>query len=184
MPGSRFRGDCDHCAALCCVAVAFDRSKSFGFDKAADTPCRNLDRGHGCTVHGHLAASGFRGCVAYDCHGAGQAVTQGMFGGRSWRDDPALLPAMSEAFRLLRRVYELRLILEQARALPLRPAEMARLEILDGALDPEGGWTLPALRAFAEESLAGEVRAFLRELGSDNHHLRGRLRDLPLGAAA
>ncbi len=92
MPHPPLRGDCERCAALCCVAVAFDRSELFGFDKAADAPCRNLDGAHGCTIHDHLAASGFRGCAAYDCYGAGQAVTQEMFGGRSWRDEPALLP--------------------------------------------------------------------------------------------
>ena len=39
----------------------------------------------------------------------------------------ALLPAVSEAFRRLRRVYELRLLLEEAHALPLRPGETTRL---------------------------------------------------------
>jgi hypothetical protein len=184
MPDAPLTRDCDRCAALCCVAVAFDRSESFAFDKAADTPCRNLDRAHGCTIHARLAGSGFAGCAAYDCHGAGQVVTQELFGGRSWRDDAALLPAMSEAFRLLRRVHGLRLLLHEAHGLPLDSGAMRRIEALDRALGADGAWTLAALRELALDELDAEVRLFLRGLAPANRDLRPRMQDHASDAAA
>ncbi len=154
MPDPSLRGDCARCAALCCVAVAFDRSESFAFDKPANTPCGNLDGAFGCALHARLADNGFRGCAAYDCYGAGQIVTQEMFGGRSWRDDPALLPAMTEAFRLMRRVHELRLLLDEARLLALGPDERRQLAALDRALAADGGWTSARPEAFGQGDLA------------------------------
>ena len=37
------------------------------------------------TEHVPLASHGFPGCVAFDCYGAGQRVTQELFNGMSWR---------------------------------------------------------------------------------------------------
>ena len=87
-----------------------------------------------------------------------------MFGGRSWRDDSALLPVMCEAFWLLRQVQELRLLLDEARKLPLVPGQMRRRDALDHALEGDGGWTLAALWAFEQGRLAANLRAFLRSL--------------------
>jgi len=178
------RGDCDRCAALCCIAVAFDRSESFAFDKPADMPCGNLDHGHRCTIHGRLAASGFGGCVAFECYGAGQVVTQQMFGGRSWRDHPALLSAMCEAFRQLRRVHELRFLLQEARTLRLGAGEAQRLEGFVRALEPDGGWTPATLRAFQLASVDADIQSFLQSLGSTNRHLRERMKGGPSDIAA
>jgi hypothetical protein len=183
MPDPSLRGDCARCAALCCVAVAFDRSESFAFDKPADTPCGNLDGGFGCALHARLADEGFRGCAAYDCYGAGQIVTQQMFGGRTWRDDPALLPAMSEAFRRMRRVQELRLLLDEARRLALGPGERQRLEALDKALAGDDGWRSARREAFGEGGLAADVGAFLRSLAA-GRDLERPERDRPSEFAA
>ena len=68
--------DCSRCVGLCCVLLPFARSADFAFDKAAGDPCRNLTDEHQCRVHDRLLEEGMRGCVAYDCFGAGQAVTQ------------------------------------------------------------------------------------------------------------
>ena len=61
---------------LCCVLLPFARSADFAFDKPAGEPCRHLATDHRCRIHDRLVESGMRGCVAYDCFGAGQAVTQ------------------------------------------------------------------------------------------------------------
>jgi hypothetical protein len=61
---------------LCCVLLPFARSADFAFDKPAGEPCRHLATDHRCRIHDRLGESGMRGCVAYDCFGAGQAVTQ------------------------------------------------------------------------------------------------------------
>ena len=68
--------DCTRCVGLCCVVLPFARSADFAFDKPAGEPCRHLAADHGCRIHDRLLDSGMRGCVAYDCFGAGQAVTQ------------------------------------------------------------------------------------------------------------
>lgn len=184
MPNPSLRADCARCAALCCVAHAFDRSESFAFDKPADVACHNLGARHRCTIHDRLSDSGFGGCVTFDCAGAGQVVTQEMFGGRSWRDDPALLPAMMEAFRILRRVHELRLLLSQARALPIEAGTMRTLESLAQALEPDDGWTLATLRMFVQGSLAADIHSFLKSLGPANRRLRRQAHDRPSDAAA
>jgi hypothetical protein len=68
--------DCSRCVGLCCVLLPFARSADFAFDKAAGEPCRHLAGDHRCRIHDRLREEGMRGCVAYDCFGAGQAVTQ------------------------------------------------------------------------------------------------------------
>jgi hypothetical protein len=158
------RADCARCAALCCVALAFEHSALFGFDKAAGAPCANLSAGGRCRIHAERAARGFAGCTAYDCLGAGQAVTQGLFGGRTWQDDPALLAPMMAAFAALRPAHELLALLEQAQALALPAQVLERLEAARQALDPPGGWT----RAEVAEGKVAEAveagRAALRAL--------------------
>jgi Pentapeptide repeats (8 copies) len=68
--------DCARCVGLCCVLLPFSRSADFAFDKAAGEPCRHLSSDHRCGIHAQLREEGMRGCVAYDCFGAGQAVTE------------------------------------------------------------------------------------------------------------
>ncbi len=68
--------DCTRCVGLCCVVLPFARSADFAFDKPAGEACRHLAADHGCRIHDRLLDSGMRGCVAYDCFGAGQSVTQ------------------------------------------------------------------------------------------------------------
>ncbi|SFI10211.1 hypothetical protein [Albimonas pacifica] len=162
-PADPFAPDCPRCAALCCVALAFDRSDLFAFDKPAGEPCRHL-AGHACTIHDRLSEAGFGGCVRYDCLGAGQATVQEVFGGRSWRDDPALLAPMMEAFRALRRIRDLAQLLDAAAGLPLPPRTAARRTSLAAALAPPEGWTREALAAFDAGPLPAEIAAFLRTL--------------------
>ncbi len=162
-PQDPFAPDCARCAALCCVALAFDRSDLFAFDKPAGEPCRHL-AGHACTIHPRLEDEGFGGCVRYDCLGAGQAVVQEVFAGRSWRDEPALLAPMMDAFRALRRVRDLAQLLHAAARLPLPPETAARRAALVAALFPPEGWTAEALAAFGTGPLPAEIATFLRTL--------------------
>ena len=141
MTPDSLRADCARCAALCCVALAFDRSALFGFDKAAGEPCANLSERGRCRIHAERAAQGFGGCAAYDCLGAGQAVTQGLFGGRTWQDDPALLAPMMAAFAAQRPAHELLALLRQAQALAMPAPILTLLAAVSEALDPPGGWT-------------------------------------------
>jgi hypothetical protein len=178
-----WRGDCERCAALCCLSLAFDRSDLFAFDKAAGVPCSLLDSGHRCAVHAEREARGWGGCAGYDCLGAGQRVTQEVFGGRSWRDDAALIQPMMEAFWVMRRVQEARHLVHLAARLLLSPAQAQRREELERALQPEPGGAIAAIAAFERGSLPREVRAFLaslREPGGAERSGGGKRRRLPL----
>lgn len=100
------KSDCKNCAALCCVGLTLDKGDLFAIDKPSGTPCPNLGHNHRCGIHSDLETSGFKGCVLYDCAGAGQRVTQERFNGESWRDAPELLYAMMRDFANLRPLHE------------------------------------------------------------------------------
>ncbi|WP_406069276.1 pentapeptide repeat-containing protein [Micromonospora sp. NBC_01638] len=117
-PGSaQLRADCERCFGLCCVVPAFAASADFAIDKPAGQPCPNLRPDHRCGIHTELRQRGFPGCTVFDCFGAGQQVAQVTFGGRDWRDAPETLPAMAEAFAVLRPLHELLWYLTEAVAL-------------------------------------------------------------------
>ncbi|WP_260013430.1 hypothetical protein [Leisingera aquaemixtae] len=129
--------DCSRCAGLCCVAYPFEAHEDFGLLKDADTPCPNLAPDFRCTIHEDLAKCGFGGCAAYSCAGAGQRVTQDLFDGETWRDDPDLLTHMTHALRVVRPIHEALLVLQEAAALPLPKALQDRCAELTRALCPE-----------------------------------------------
>lgn len=110
--------DCGSCFGLCCVALAFERSTDFAYDKDAGEPCRNLKQDFGCGIHERLRHEGFRGCVTYDCFGAGQKVSQVSFGGTSWREAPGTTSAMFAMLPVMRQLHELLSYLQEAIALP------------------------------------------------------------------
>ena len=164
MADVELRADCSSCAALCCVALAFDRSDKFAIDKASGEVCRHLNQRNGCRIHAERAARGFSGCITYDCLGAGQRVTQEVFKGRTWRDDLSLIEPMTNAFNTMRRVHDLLLLLKEAKRLPLVPAERHAAEAFDGELNPPRGWTPEALGAANIADVDRRIRAFLQTL--------------------
>ncbi|MER7005487.1 pentapeptide repeat-containing protein [Dactylosporangium sp. NPDC000555] len=174
-----FRGNCEECFGLCCVAPSFSVSPDFAVDKAAGDSCPNLRRDHRCTIHGSLRARGFNGCVAYDCLGAGQKVAQVTFGGRSWREAPDTAERMFETFRVVRQLQQLLFSLVGAMELPqsrpLRPDLAALRDEIDavtrGSADAIGSTDLPRyrrrvdgllLRVAGELARAGVSRAITR----------------------
>jgi hypothetical protein len=114
----RLRADCASCAGLCCVVPAFAASADFAVDKPAGRPCLHLRADSRCGIHADLRQRGFPGCTVYDCFGAGQRVVRDTFGGRDWRDDPAVARRMFAAFPVVRLLHELLWYLTEARALP------------------------------------------------------------------
>lgn len=157
MAEADLRADCANCAALCCVALAFDKGPKFAFAKAAGQPCRHLTGENGCAIHAERAARGFEGCIAYDCLGAGQRVAA-MFGGRRWRDDEAALRSMLEAFATVRRAHEQIELLRAAGKLALTEADRQVRDNLERRL-----WDASALDSL--DQLIARSRAFLTSLG-------------------
>jgi len=163
-PRLELRGDCQHCQGLCCVSLAFDRSRWFAFDKQADEPCQHLQPSNRCRMHARLESTGNGGCAHYDCYGAGQRVTRELFAGVSWREAPERAPAIFAAFRRLRDVHELRLLLHQAGSLPQPASKQARNQALLEQLEPAGGWCATTLAELDLTALGNAVHVHLRSL--------------------
>lgn len=121
------RADCASCFGLCCVALPFTASADFAIDKDAGQPCRHLRGDFRCEIHRELRPRGFPGCVAYDCFGAGQRVSQHTFAGRDWRRSPDTARPMFEVFPVMRQLHELLWYLDEA--LRLRAARALHPEI-------------------------------------------------------
>lgn len=134
---SRLEADCTRCFGLCCVALPFARSADFPVDKAGGEPCRNLLADHRCGIHDRLASEGWRGCVTFDCFGAGQQVSQVTFGGVSWREAPGTAPTMYAVLPVMRQLHEMLVHLHDALALepeePMRDGVTAVLAEVDAA---------------------------------------------------
>ena len=156
--------DCPNCVGLCCLALAFDKSGLFAFDKAAGQACPNLSVDHTCTIHAELAKSGFQGCINYQCDGAGQRVTQEVFHGRSWRDDPALIPPMLAAFAGMRGVHSRLALLASAENLRLATDQKSHLNQLRRKLASAPDWPADELSGFEQSQTARDIQAFLASL--------------------
>ena len=111
--------DCSRCFGLCCVALPFARSADFAFDKPAEEACRHLQRdSFRCGIHENLRQRGFPGCTVFDCFGAGQKVSQFVFGGTDWRQAPETATPMFAALPVMRALHELLWLLSEILALP------------------------------------------------------------------
>lgn len=99
--------DCKNCFGLCCTALYFSKSEGFPTNKDAGKPCVNLNKDFTCAVHNNLKAKGLKGCIAYDCFGAGQKVAQVTFGGQDWRSKPESAKKMFDSFLIMRQLHEM-----------------------------------------------------------------------------
>lgn len=160
--GADFSADCGKCFALCCTALAFDRGRHFGHDKAAGQPCHHLANDFRCTIHARREELGYEGCEEFDCLGAGQRASA-IFAGENWRRDPAIARRLYASFSLLLRLQEMRRALETAADLAIGEALHAeRLDLLE---------TLSAQAEGQREDIADDAsrtlkacREFLRRL--------------------
>jgi uncharacterized protein YjbI with pentapeptide repeats len=122
------RADCEGCIALCCVAPSFTASADFAIDKPAGVPCPNLRPDDRCSIHASLCASGFPGCAAYDCFGAGQRVVASLA-------ERVRTPEVFEAFAAMRRRHELLWYLAEAAGLAGAEGLRGEVEAAAGALE-------------------------------------------------
>lgn len=106
--------NCDKCFGLCCVALYFSKSEGFPTDKEAGKPCVNLNNDFRCKVHEDLREKGLKGCIAYDCFGAGQKVAESTYKRESWRDNPNKKKEIFDVFVVMRQLYEMLWYLKEA----------------------------------------------------------------------
>jgi len=129
---SNLRADCKKCFGLCCVSLYFSASEGFPIDKDAGEPCINLQPDFRCCVHKSLKERNLKGCITFDCFGAGQKVAQISFGGNDWRKVPESSKQMFEVFLIMRQLHELLWYLTEALMLqPARPIHGALSSMLN-----------------------------------------------------
>jgi uncharacterized protein YjbI with pentapeptide repeats len=164
--------DCARCVGLCCVALPFRVSHGFAFAKDAGEPCRHLDGSYRCSIHASLRDSGMVGCTSYECFGAGQHVSQAVYGGASWREQPDRGTEMFEVFAVVQRLHEMLVLLDQANAMVPGP-DLVRLRVLVGeALRSVSESVRGAGPSYAGQDLVGRD---LRETDLARADLRGAL---------
>ena len=161
------RPDCTNCFALCCTAFGFSRSADFALDKPAGSACSNLSADFSCTIHDTLRPRGFRGCTVFDCFGAGQTVSQGLFGGQNWREFPETRNQMFTAFKIVRQLHEMLWYLAEAQARTFDPdlaLQAAQLRHLIGRT-VEGN--LPDLLSLDVQDLHARVKLLLMDVSEE-----------------
>ncbi|HEY5857141.1 MAG TPA: pentapeptide repeat-containing protein [Aldersonia sp.] len=161
------RPDCTACFALCCTAFGFVRSADFAIDKPAGIPCGHLAPDHSCTIHAHLRGRGFRGCLSFDCFGAGQAVSQRLFAGRSWRDHPQASRDMFASFAVMRHAHEMLWYLREAAARSYEPDSAATARHLTTTLLTLTRGTVADLLGADLEPVHAAVRALLAQVSAE-----------------
>ncbi len=153
-------------------------------------PCLHLADEHRCSIHDRLRGSGFPGCAAYDCFGAGQRLARETFEGRDWRMHQEVAAPMMAALPVLRALHELLWYLGEALALPSSEALTPELRSLTGrveeaAASPAGrilevdveelrSQAVPLLREASRLARAGYDGADLAEQDLSGSDLRGR----------
>ena len=95
---SKLKTDCEKCSGLCCVALYCAKTDGFPEDKDAGNPCINLMPDFRCAIHSQLSQKNMRGCLAYDCFGAGQAVTQSFSPDANWSKKPKQADEIFQTF--------------------------------------------------------------------------------------
>ncbi len=173
------KSDCPGCYGLCCVALHFSASEGFPLDKAPGKPCPHLMADFKCEVHDSLVARGYKGCIGFDCLGAGQRLTGVTFPSQSWRAAPKLSRPMFEAFVVMRHLYELLWYLSEAlercEGKRLRRALQEALIETDSLtfLDPE------ALVKIDVNALRAGANEFLIEVGEQVRGIYGNGKAAP-----
>ncbi|MDA5093944.1 hypothetical protein O2N63_07570 [Aliiroseovarius sp. KMU-50] len=153
--------DCNACMGICCVAPSFEKSAEFALTKPALTPCPHLNDKDRCKIYRNLDWHGFSACAKFDCKGAGQYLTQVVYPGKSWRDNPELKAAMAESYRRLRRVHDMLEIFTLAEALPLDEDQETARQAALSSLTPEDGWSEATLKQSEADGLFASLQEVL-----------------------
>lgn len=126
-----YKINCQKCSGLCCVALYFSKSDGFPKDKEAGIACKNLMPDHKCKVHSKLFAQGLKGCMKYDCFGAGQYVTHNFNLLPNWNTiSSEKANIIFNSFLAALRVHQTLWYLSQCLILRLPPSEKEHADLL------------------------------------------------------
>lgn len=90
--------DCQNCSGLCCVALCFRKSDGFPSNKPAGKPCEYLTLDFKCRIHEKLSDMNLKGCLNYECFGAGQKVSKKIFNDQDWKREPEISKEIFDVF--------------------------------------------------------------------------------------
>ena len=79
----------------------------FPEDKKAGEPCINLSKDFTCKIHKDLSKNNLKGCINYDCFGAGQKVAQYIYKNVSWKNSPNQAKEMYDVFVVIKNLQEM-----------------------------------------------------------------------------
>ena len=99
--------NCENCFGLCCTALFFSACDGFPQNKDTGKPCINLKQDFTCSIHNTLLKKRLKGCISYECFGAGQKIAQKTFNKISWRKDPQSASKMFDTFLIIRQIHEM-----------------------------------------------------------------------------
>ena len=108
------KSDCAQCCGLCCTALYFSKIDGFPNDKEAGTPCVHLQHNFQCNIHSQLEKKGLKGCIGYDCLGAGQQVTQKIYHHLNWQSHPEIREEMFDVFTIVFQLHQMYYYLQEA----------------------------------------------------------------------
>ncbi len=94
--------NCKECSALCCVALYCNKIDGFPENKSAGIPCKYLETDFKCKIYTQLDSKHLKGCVAYDCFGAGQKATKLVKPLGNWKTNQNIKKDFFNVFEKLR----------------------------------------------------------------------------------
>ncbi|WP_135076174.1 hypothetical protein [Terasakiella sp. SH-1] len=103
---SKFDYDCSKCAAFCCIALGYEQSDQFPYEKPKNQRCKNLDHCDSCLIHDDLEEKRYKGCIAFSCHGAGPHLVS-LYSKIDWKNDPELTEEVYDKFHFLRAAFQI-----------------------------------------------------------------------------
>lgn len=104
---NRLKINCENCSGLCCVALYCARTDGFPENKDAGIPCKYLNSNFQCKVHSQLIDMNMKGCLAYDCFGAGQKVSQDLFSNITWQSNQEKSNLIFDVFLLVFQLHQM-----------------------------------------------------------------------------
>lgn len=176
------KAQCESCCGLCCTALYFSKSEGFPENKDAGKPCKNLQDDFQCRIHSELQPQGLKGCLSYDCFGAGQVVTQDIYKGLDWKQmEPKEADYM---FQVFVKVYQLRQMLwylvETASFIPagrLKSSSRALIadnqRMIEGSAEAVGQIDVEEYKARVNKALRASAECVQKSLGRENGKKQG-----------
>lgn len=162
--------DCGACSGICCAALYYAKSEGFPCDKAPGEACRYLAKDFKCQIHDALGKKHLKGCMAYDCFGAGQFVMETFYKNTNWRKNPAIKDQLFETFLKVEQLFQMKNYLLQTAA--MAPASALRGEV-EGLLKENEALTLkaPTLSGYeAIEAHRDEVNKCIQKAADAVHY--------------